>query len=95
MARLDWVVIAAYFAGLLGLAWWVFRKNKDTAADYFLASPEWRKTNAAKHKRVFVIKSELMSRAGPRLAEGTTTLPTGAAIEFYEVSKMFGTDYHY
>lgn len=33
----DWVVIALYFAGLLGLAWWVIKKGKDTADDYFLA----------------------------------------------------------
>ncbi|HYW79293.1 MAG TPA: sodium:solute symporter [Thermoguttaceae bacterium] len=33
----DWVVIVGYFALLLGLAWWVIRKNKDTADDYFLA----------------------------------------------------------
>ncbi|MEE8451017.1 MAG: sodium:solute symporter [Thermoguttaceae bacterium] len=33
----DWVVIAGYFTLLLGLAWWVIRKNKDTADDYFLA----------------------------------------------------------
>ena len=38
--------------------------------DYFLKSPEWRDTNAVKHKRVLVIKSELMTRAGPRLADG-------------------------
>jgi SSS family solute:Na+ symporter len=38
MATLDWLVILVYFAGLLGLAWWVFTKNRDTAADYFLAS---------------------------------------------------------
>ncbi len=37
METLDWVVIAMYFAVLLGLAWWVIRKNKDTADDYFLA----------------------------------------------------------
>jgi SSS family solute:Na+ symporter len=30
-------VIAAYFAGLLGLAWWVILKGKDTAEDYFLS----------------------------------------------------------
>jgi SSS family solute:Na+ symporter len=38
MATLDWLVVLAYFAGLLGLAWWVFRRGKDTADDYFLAS---------------------------------------------------------
>jgi len=33
----DWVMIAVYFAILLGITWWVVLKNKDTAADYFLA----------------------------------------------------------
>ena len=30
-------MIAAYFGVLLAVAWWVIRKNKDTATDYFLA----------------------------------------------------------
>jgi len=33
----DWLMIAAYFGILLGISWWVIRKNKDTATDYFLA----------------------------------------------------------
>ena len=33
----DWLTIAAYFAVILGVAWWVVLKNKDTADDYFLA----------------------------------------------------------
>ncbi len=37
MEPLDWIVIAGYFTILLGLAWWVIRKGKDTADDYFLA----------------------------------------------------------
>jgi len=37
MELLDWIVIAGYFALLLGLAWWVILKGKDTADDYFLA----------------------------------------------------------
>src|SRR5256886_11637210 len=37
MAGLDWVIIGLYFALLLGVAWWVARRNKDTADDYFLA----------------------------------------------------------
>ena len=37
MAGLDWVIIALYFALLLGVAWWVARKNRDTTDDYFLA----------------------------------------------------------
>ena len=34
---LDWAVIAVYFSILLCVAWWVVKKGKDTAADYFLA----------------------------------------------------------
>ena len=37
MAGLDWVIIGLYFALLLGVAWWVARRNRDTADDYFLA----------------------------------------------------------
>ncbi len=37
MASWDWLVIGCYFTGLLVLAWWVIRKGKDTADDYFLA----------------------------------------------------------
>ncbi len=37
MQAIDWVMIAGYFGVLLGVAWWVISKNKDTADDYFLA----------------------------------------------------------
>ena len=37
MTSLDWVMVALYFGVLLGVAWWVVRKSKDTADDYFLA----------------------------------------------------------
>src|SRR5213076_1427118 len=37
MTALDWLIIGLYFALLLSLAWWVARRNKDTADDYFLA----------------------------------------------------------
>src|SRR5438552_3081410 len=37
MTSLDWLMIALYFGVLLGVAWWVVRRSKDTAADYFLA----------------------------------------------------------
>ncbi len=33
----DWLMIAIYFGILASVAWWVVRKSKDTAADYFLA----------------------------------------------------------
>lgn len=37
LTGLDWLMIALYFGVLLGVAWWVVRRSKDTAADYFLA----------------------------------------------------------
>ena len=37
MSPLDWLAIGIYFSILLGVAWWVVSKSKDTAADYFLA----------------------------------------------------------
>jgi len=37
LAGLDWLVIAAYFAVLLGVTWWAWLRKKDTAEDYFLA----------------------------------------------------------
>src|SRR5450432_3035170 len=37
LTGIDWIAIALYFGLLLGVAAWVVRKNKDTAADYFLA----------------------------------------------------------
>jgi SSS family solute:Na+ symporter len=33
----DWLAIVTYFVILLGVAWWVTRRGKDTASDYFLA----------------------------------------------------------
>ena len=33
----DWLAIAAYFCVLLGVAWWVIKRAKDNATDYFLA----------------------------------------------------------
>ena len=37
LQTLDWIVIAAYFGVLLAVAWWVVKKGKNNAADYFLA----------------------------------------------------------
>ena len=36
-STLDWITLSAYFAVVLGVAWWVVRQGRDTAADYFLA----------------------------------------------------------
>src|SRR5215831_18629124 len=37
MSALDWLMIGLYFGILLCVAWWVVRRGKDTATDYFLA----------------------------------------------------------
>ena len=37
LSGVDWLAIALYFGVLLGVAWWVVKRGKDTAADYFLA----------------------------------------------------------
>ena len=37
LAILDWWIIAAYFALILGVAWRVSQQQKDTSNDYFLA----------------------------------------------------------
>lgn len=34
---IDWLVIAGYFAIILGLAWWVIKRQKQTTDGYFLA----------------------------------------------------------
>jgi solute:Na+ symporter, SSS family len=38
METLDWVVVAGYFALLLGLSWWVILQKNDTSQDFFLAA---------------------------------------------------------
>src|SRR5947208_3025638 len=37
LTQIDWLLIGLYFSILLCVAWWVVRKSKDSAADYFLA----------------------------------------------------------
>lgn len=37
LQTLDWIVIAAYFLLILGIAWWVIKRQKTTSDDYFLA----------------------------------------------------------
>jgi SSS family solute:Na+ symporter len=37
MTGLDWLAILFYFGILLCVAWWVVKRRKDTATDYFLA----------------------------------------------------------
>ncbi len=37
LQTVDWLIIAGYFALILGLAWWVIKKGQKTSTDYFLA----------------------------------------------------------
>ncbi len=37
LTAIDWLAIALYFSILLCVAWWVVKRRKDTATDYFLA----------------------------------------------------------
>ncbi len=37
LAGLDWAAIIVYFTILMGISWWAVLRNRDTAADYFLA----------------------------------------------------------
>jgi SSS family solute:Na+ symporter len=37
LTGLDWLAIVLYFCVLLCVAWWVVKRRKDTATDYFLA----------------------------------------------------------
>ncbi len=37
LTSIDWLAIALYFGILLCVAWWVVKRRKDTATDYFLA----------------------------------------------------------
>jgi SSS family solute:Na+ symporter len=37
LQTLDWIIIAGYFAIILGLAWWVIKQRQDNSTDYFLA----------------------------------------------------------
>jgi solute:Na+ symporter, SSS family len=37
LTGIDWLAILCYFGVLLAVAWWVIKKGKDNAADYFLA----------------------------------------------------------
>lgn len=37
LTALDWGMVLAYFAVLMGVTWWAVSRKKDTAEDYFLA----------------------------------------------------------
>jgi len=79
LQALDWLVIAAYFAVILGLAWWVMRQRKDTSADYFLAD---------RHLGWFVIGASIFaSNIGSEHLVGLagTGATDGAVMAHYEL----------
>jgi solute:Na+ symporter, SSS family len=49
MATLDWIIIALFLTGLMGVVWWVLKHKKDDTSDYFLAgrSETWLAVGAA------------------------------------------------
>ncbi len=76
---IDWFVIAIYFSILLGVAWWVVKKGKDSAADYFLAGRNlgWWIIGAS------IFASNIGSEHVVGLAGGGAT--SGVALAHYEL----------
>lgn len=44
--------------------------GSETDQKFFLSSPTWKNTRAAKSRRVYVINNDLLVRPGPRLVDG-------------------------
>src|SRR5215204_7821686 len=79
MTTLDWLIIAAYFALLFGLAWWVILRHTDTADDYFLAGRDlgWFVVGAS------IFASNIGSEHVVGLAGSGAT--SGVALAHYEL----------
>src|SRR5436190_7965368 len=79
MSSLDWLIIFLYFAGLFGLNWWVVRKNRNTADDYFLAGRDlgWMLVGAS------IFASNIGSEHLVGLAGAGAT--SGVALAHYEL----------
>ncbi|MFQ6044963.1 MAG: sodium:solute symporter [Gemmatimonadales bacterium] len=76
---LDWLVVGAYFAVLLGIAWWVLTQKQETSTDYFLAG---------RHVGWFVIGASIFaSNIGSEHIVGLagTGAKTGVAMGLYEL----------
>ena len=48
--------------------------GREADVGYFYRSAAWRNTNAARHKRVLAVNSDIFFRPGPRLADGLMKL---------------------
>src|SRR3990172_3183672 len=79
LETLDWLVIAGYFALIIGLVWWVSRKQKKTSDSYFLAGREmgWFIVGAS------IFASNIGSEHLVGLAASGTT--DGVALAHYEL----------
>src|SRR2546429_8719569 len=75
----DWIVIAIYFGILLSVAWWVVKRSKDSATDYFLAGRklEWWIIGAS------IFASNIGSEHVVGLAGAGAT--SGVALAHYEL----------
>jgi len=79
MQSLDWIVIAAYFSVILGIAWWVIRQKQESSTQYFLAG---------RHVGWFVIGASIFaSNIGSEHLVGLagTGAKTGLAMGHYEL----------
>ena len=79
LVGIDWLVIGAYFALLIGVATWVVRKSRNTATDYFLAGRDlsWYIIGAS------IFASNIGSEHVVGLAGSGAT--TGVALAHYEL----------
>jgi SSS family solute:Na+ symporter len=76
---LDWVVVAVYFAFILGISWWSFRQKQKSTEDYFLAG---------RHIGWFVIGASIFaSNIGAEHIVGLagTAADTGVVMGHYEL----------
>ena len=79
LGLLDWITLVAYFAVLLGIAWWVILQKTNSSKDYFLAG---------KHAGWLVIGSSLFaSNIGSEHLVGLagTGASDGMAMAHYEL----------
>jgi len=76
---IDWIVVAFYFAIVLGISWWSFRKRQKSTEDYFLAS---------RHVGWFVVGASIFaSNIGAEHIVGLagTAAKSGVAMGHYEL----------
>ncbi len=79
LQTLDWIILALYFAVILGIAWWVIRKKQESSTDYFLAG---------RHVGWFVIGASVFaSNIGSEHIVGLagTAAKNGVAMAHYEL----------